>query len=75
MITSIEADKLRRILHRLRSDAHIAQAFARREHRQEDPVAEAYHEGEAAGIMKAVALIEQHAQVPRPVEARAEGGR
>lgn len=77
MLTSIEEKTLRRILHRLRSDAHIAEAFSQSHRRKEDPVASAYHQGEAAGIMQAVALLEQNAMVPKPAPAQesAEGAR
>jgi hypothetical protein len=60
MLVSIADRALRRIVHKLRSDAHIAEVFAQRQRRMQDDVARAYHEGEAAGLMQAVAVLEAH---------------
>jgi len=59
MSTPIEDKALRRILHKLRSDAHVAEAFAAREWQKQDPVASAYHEGQANGMMQAVLMLEK----------------
>ncbi len=59
MLASIDDKTLKRVVHKLRSNAHVAEAFAARHQRARDPIASAYHEGEAAGIMVAVALLEK----------------
>ena len=70
MLTSITDRELRRILHKLRSDAHIAEAFAQRHRRMQDDIARAYHEGEAAGLMQAVAILEAQVQPEAAAEAQ-----
>ncbi len=51
---------LRRVIHKLRSDAHVAGVFATQKRRREqDELAAVYHEGEEAGLMRAVHLLEQ----------------
>ncbi len=63
----MDESQLRRILHKLRSEAHIARAFAQRQRQRErDEVAASYHEGEAEGLMQAVHLLEQAEHAGRP---------
>lgn len=71
MLGPIDDKAVRRILHKLRSDAHVAEAFAQRHRRMEDEIARSYHEGEAAGLMQAVALLEQSSKAAEAAEAGA----
>lgn len=69
---TIDDKALRRILHKLRSDAHVAEAMAQRHRKNSDNIAGAYQDGEAAGLMAAVGLLEKVAAQPlSAAEARA----